>query len=146
MQALIKTADQIKGIKKACRLASRVLDEVGYLVAEGISTETLDKFIHDFIVKHNGIPATLNYKGYPKSCCISRNDVICHGIPRDDEILQNGDIVNIDVTVILDGYFGDTSRMYCVGGIGSISSTARRLVEVTEAALYQGIKVVRNGG
>lgn len=145
MKPIIKNKEQIEGIRRACHLASKTLDFLTPLVAEGVSTGELDRLAHDFIVSNGGIPAPLNYKGFPKSICISLNDVICHGIPSDDVKLKIGDILNIDVTVILNGFYGDTSRMFCVGGIGAVSDTARRLIEVTERALYEGLSAVRAG-
>ncbi len=145
MRPIIKTREQIEGIRKAARLASIVLDEVSFLVKPGVSTEEINNFIHEFIVKNGAIPAPLNYKGYPKACCISVNDVICHGIPSPDVILKKGDILNIDVTVILDGFFGDTSRMFYVGCLEDVSLEARKLVESTEMAMFEGIKAVREG-
>jgi methionyl aminopeptidase len=126
----------------AGQLAAKTLDFITPHVIEGISTEELDRLIHEFITNHNAVPATLNYKGYPKSCCISVNNVICHGIPAPDKKLRDGDILNIDVTVILDGFHGDTSRMYAVG---EPSVKAKRLMDVTYQCLMESIKVVKPG-
>ncbi|MCS6961716.1 MAG: type I methionyl aminopeptidase [Deltaproteobacteria bacterium] len=145
MKPVIKSKHQIENIRKACRLASRALDEVTFMIREGITTEELDTFLHDFIVKNRATPAPLNYKGYPRSTCISVNDVICHGIPSKDVVLKKGDILNIDVTVILDGFYGDTSRMFCVGGIENLSPVAHKLIEVTEMAMYEGIRAIKDG-
>jgi methionyl aminopeptidase len=112
-------------------------------VVHGVTTEVLDQRIHEFILAHGAVPATLGYRGYTKSSCISPNHVVCHGIPAADKILVNGDIVNIDVTVILDGWYGDTSRMYFVGN--DVSTKARRLVAVTYEAMMRGIAEVRPG-
>jgi len=129
-------------MKRAGKLAAQVLDFIETYVEPGISTGKLDKFCHDFIVKNNAIPAPLNYCGFPKSVCTSVNDVVCHGIPSFDHILRSGDIVNIDVTVILDGYHGDTSRTFLVG---EVSQQAKKLVKRTEQAMYEGIKAVKPG-
>jgi len=141
----IKTLEQIKGIRKACILASKTLDFAASLVEPMISTEFLNKELDRFIRSQGGIPAPLNYRGYPKSICTSVNDVVCHGIPSETCIFKKGDIVNIDVTVILDGYFGDSSRMFYVGSIQEINSEARKLVEASEMAMYEGISVIREG-
>jgi len=139
---IIKNKEQIAGIRKASVLAARCLDEVGKYVFEGQNTEALNKIAHEYMLAHNAIPATLNYHGYPKSICTSINDVVCHGIPCESDVLRSGDIVNVDVTVILDGYFGDTSRMYM---IGEVSEDVRLFVERTEKAMYKGIKVLKPG-
>ncbi len=139
----IYNPEQIKKIRTACSLAKDLLDMIKPFVVEGVSTGELDRICHRYIVDtQQAIPAPLNYHGFPKATCISVNDVVCHGIPSDDKILRNGDIVNIDVTVIKDGYYGDTSRMYIVGD-GSI--LAKRLCEKTQEALYQGIKAAQPG-
>lgn len=130
------------GMRRAGRLAAETLDMITPYVKPGVSTEELDQLCHDFIIKNNAIPAPLNYKGYPKSICTSINHVICHGIPSDKK-LQNGDILNIDVTVIVDGWHGDTSRMFYVGN--KVSIKAKRLVEVTYEAMMRGIAQVKPG-
>ncbi len=114
---------------------------IGQYIEPGVTTEQLDKTCHDFILAHNSAPATLGYRGYPKSCCISLNHVVCHGIPSKKK-LKNGDILNIDVTCILDGWYGDTSRMFTVGDIGLKS---KRLIEITHNALILAIKNVAPG-
>ena len=129
-------------MRRACQLAKRVLDHVEPYVDCGITTEELDKICHDFIISHNAVPAPLNYNGYPKSVCTSVNNVICHGIPSEYK-LKNGDIINIDVTVILDGWFGDTSKTY---GVGTITSQAQRLIDITKESLDLGIEAVQIGG
>ena len=129
------------GIKKACEIASRTLDMIGQYIEAGVSTAELDAACHDFILANNSVPATLGYRGYPKSCCISLNHVVCHGIPGHKK-LKNGDILNIDVTCIFDGWYGDTSRMFTVG---EISLKAKRLIEITHDALLLGIKSVAPG-
>lgn len=132
---------EFEKLKKAGKLAAQVLDHVEPFVREGISTLELDQICHDFIVKNNAIPACLGYNGYEHSTCISINHVICHGIPSMRRI-RSGDILNIDVTVILDGYYGDTSRMYTVG---KIPTMARKLIDITKRAMYIGIESARPG-
>ncbi|NCP62513.1 MAG: type I methionyl aminopeptidase [Alphaproteobacteria bacterium] len=131
-----------KGMRAAGRLASQTLDYITPFVAEGVSTEKLDQLCHDFILKHNAIPAPLNYRGFPKSICTSVNHVVCHGIPSPTKILKTGDIINIDVTVILDGWFGDTSRMF---KIGKTSNLASKLIDVTYDSLMKAIDLVKPG-
>lgn len=129
-------------MRRAGRLAAEALDLLTAHVRPGVTTEALDKLIFDFAMAHNAYPAPLDYRGYPKSICTSINHVVCHGIP-DRKPLREGDIVNIDVTLILDGWHGDSSRMYFVG---EVSRRAQRLVEVTYEALMRGIAAVRPGG
>lgn len=129
------------GMRKAGRLAAEALDMLVPHVRAGISTEALDKLIFDFAADNDAVPATLYYRGYPKSCCISINHVVCHGIPN-AKPLKRGDILNIDVTLIVDGWHGDTSRMFAVG---EISRRAERLLEVTYEALRRGIAATRPG-
>ena len=126
---------------KAGRLAADVLDYITKYVKKGVSTGYLDDLCHEYIIKNNAIPAPLNYRGFPKSTCISVNHVVCHGIPG-DKILDEGDILNIDVTVILDGWYGDTSRMYFVG---EPSKKARFLTKITYECLWLGIETVKPG-
>jgi methionyl aminopeptidase len=128
-------------MRAAGKLAAETLDMIGEHVLPGVTTERLNQLCHDFILDHKAIPAPLNYRGFPKSICTSINHVVCHGIPGDKKLL-NGDIVNIDVTVILDGWYGDSSRMY---GAGEISTKAKRLIEVTYESLMRGIAVVKPG-
>jgi methionyl aminopeptidase len=142
MAVTIKTLDEIERMRVAGRLAAQVLDMIEPHVRAGASTEELDRRCHDYIVNDlAAIPAPLGYKGYPKSVCTSVNHVVCHGIPGPRR-LKNGDIVNVDVTVIKDGYHGDTSRMYLVGEPGVL---ARRLVRVAHECLLKGLAVVRPG-
>lgn len=139
----IKTPDEIEKMRVAGRLAAEVLEMIGQYVKPGVSTGELDTICHEHIVqKQNAIPAPLNYNGFPKSICTSINHVICHGIPSDGKILKAGDIINIDVTVIKDGFHGDTSKMFCVG---EVPSHAQRLIRVTQECLYKGIKLVKPG-
>ncbi len=129
-----------EGMRKAGRLAAQTLDMIEDHVKVGVTTEELDKLCYDFITKNGAIPAPLGYKGYPKSICTSINHVVCHGIPSDKK-LMNGDIVNIDVTVIVDGWHGDTSRMYGVGN--GVSVKAKRLIDITYECLMRGIEQVK---
>jgi methionyl aminopeptidase len=139
---IIKTPEQIDGIRKSSVLAAETLDYAGQFVKEGISTEEIDNKIEEFILSHGANPATKGYNGYPKSSCISLNEVVCHGIPSEKTILKNGDILNIDITTILDGYYGDTSRMFTVG---EISPGADKLIKVTRHCLNLGIRQVKPG-
>ncbi|MEM6620038.1 MAG: type I methionyl aminopeptidase [Pseudomonadota bacterium] len=151
----IHTADEFDGMRQAGRLAAEVLDMIGPHVKPGVKLIELDTLCHDFMVDRGARPATLGYKGYPKSSCISVNHVVCHGIPgtkipswkndthrRRDDTLYDGDILNIDVTCILDGWFGDNSRMYVAG---SAKPYAERLIQVTHDALMEGIAQVKPG-
>ncbi len=140
-QIKIHRDEDFEGMRKAGRLAAETLDFITPHVQPGVTTDELDKLCHDFIVEHDAIPAPLNYRGFPKSICTSINHVVCHGIPGPRR-LREGDILNIDVTVILDGWYGDTSRMFCVG---KPSVKAARLVSVTYEAMMRGIEVVRPG-
>lgn len=135
-------AADFEGMRKAGALAAATLDMITEHVVPGVTTETLDQLCHDFITKNGAIPAPLNYKGFPKSICTSINHVVCHGIPEERK-LKEGDIINIDVTVILDGWHGDTSRMFCVGNKTPIK--AKRLIDVTYDCLMAGIEAVKPG-
>lgn len=137
----LHTKENFESMRKAGRLAAEVLDFVTPHVKPGVTTEHLNTLCHDFIIAHGAIPAPLNYKGFPKSICTSINHVICHGIPG-PKVLKEGDILNIDVTVILDGWYGDTSRMFFVGNVGI---RAKKLVDVTYECMMRGIDVVRPG-
>jgi len=138
----IHTESDFEGMRKAGQLAAQVLDMITEHVQPGVTTEHLDDLCRNMIEKNGAIPAPLNYKGFPKSICTSINHVVCHGIPGDKKLL-NGDIVNIDVTVILDGWHGDTSRMYFVGD--KMSVKAKRLCDVTYDSMMKGIEVVKPG-
>jgi methionyl aminopeptidase len=138
----IHPAEDFEGMRKAGRLAAETLDYITSYVREGITTEELDDLCHEFIVSHGATPAPLNYKGFPKSICTSVNRVVCHGIPSPKKRLEEGDSLNIDITVILDGWHGDTSRMFLVG---KPSIKAKRLAEVTYESMMRGIEVVRPG-
>src|SRR5262249_11274185 len=138
----VKTREDQDHMRTAGRLAAEVLDMIGEHVTPGITTEELDRLCHDYIVKvQQAQPANLNYRGFPKTICASVNHVVCHGIPG-DRVLKNGDIINIDVTVIKDGFHGDTSRMYFVG---KPNVQAQRLVEVCFQAMWRGIEQVKPG-
>jgi methionyl aminopeptidase len=129
------------GMRKACQLTAKCLDEIVPLVKPGVATDVIDRFVFEFGMDHGALPATLNYRGYTRSCCTSINHVVCHGIP-DNKPLRDGDIVNIDVTFVLDGWHGDSSRMYPVG---DVKRAGMRLMEVTHKSLMLGIEAVRPG-
>lgn len=137
----IHTLSDFEAMGKAGRLAAQTLDFITPYVKEGITTDQLNTLCHDFIISQGAIPAPLNYKGFPKSICTSLNHVVCHGIPGPRK-LENGDILNIDVTVIVEGWHGDTSRMFTVG---KVPVKAQRLIDVTYEAMMRGIEVVRPG-
>ena len=138
----IHGADAFDGMRAAGRLAAEVLDFITPRVVPGVTTGELDRLCHNFILDHGAIPAPLNYRGFPKSICTSVNHVVCHGIPGDKR-LQAGDIMNIDITVILQGWHGDTSRMFHLGD--RVGVKARRLIDVTYEAMMRGISVIRPG-
>ena len=143
MDIHLKSLAEIDKMRVAGRLAAEVLEMIGEHVEPGVSTGELDRICHRHIVEKQGaIPAPLNYKGFPKSICTSVNHVVCHGIPSDGKILKSGDIINIDITVIKDGYHGDTSKMFLVG---KAKEHARRLVQVTRECLFKGIEAARPG-
>ncbi|EED35399.1 methionine aminopeptidase, type I [Luminiphilus syltensis NOR5-1B] len=138
-----KTPEDLEGMRIAGRLAAEVLEMIEPKVEAGMTTADLDAICHDHIVNvQNAIPAPLNYNGFPKSICTSVNDVICHGIPSERKRLKNGDIINIDVTVIKDGWHGDTSIMV---GVGDIAPHAERLVQITQECLYRALALVKPG-
>jgi len=143
MGVSIKSADELAKMRVAGALAANVLEMIEPHVVPGVSTGELDRICHEYIVDElQAIPAPLNYRGFPKSICTSVNQVVCHGIPSDKKILKSGDIINIDITVIKDGYHGDTSKMYCVG---DVPVHARRLIDTTQECLYKGIALVKPG-
>ena len=143
MSVTIKTPEQIEKMRVAGRMVAEVLDMIGEYVQPGVTTEELDRRCHDFIVNElKAIPANVGYKGFPATSCTSVNNVICHGIPSPAKILKGGDIINIDVTVIKDGWHGDHSRMFFAG---EPSVLAKRLVEVTREAMWRGIRAVKPG-
>lgn len=132
-------ADGFAGMRRAGQLAAEALDLLATQIRPGITTESIDRLVFDFAMENRAITATLNYRGYPKSCCTSLNHVVCHGIPG-PRVLVEGDVLNVDVTLIVDGWHGDTSRMYTVG---RISRKAERLIEVTHEAMMRGIAAVK---
>lgn len=140
---LIKTPEQIEGIRRSGVVNTGVLDLVAQEIKEGMSTAAIDKLVYDYTMDHGAIPAPLNYEGFPKSVCTSINEVVCHGIPSEHEILRDGDIINVDVSTILDGYYSDASRMFM---IGSVSPEKRRLVEVTKECLEIGREAAKPFG
>lgn len=143
MSIPLRNAEEIAKIKAACRLAQDVLVMIEPYVQVGVTTGELDKICHEYMVKEQKTtPAPLNYHGFPKATCISVNEVVCHGIPSEGKKLKKGDIVNIDITVIKDGYYGDNSKMYYVG---EPTIMGKRLCEVTQQALYEGIRAVKPG-
>ena len=140
---LIKTPEQIEKIKESCKINVAVLDYVAEHIKAGVSTEEIDRWVHEETVRHGGIPAPLNYEGFPKSVCTSINEVVCHGIPSEDEILKDGDIVNVDVSTIYNGYFSDSSRMFC---IGNVSPEHKKLVDVVKECVELGLEQVKPWG
>ena len=140
---LIKTPEQIEGIRRSGVINTGVLDLVAQEIKEGMTTAAIDKLVYDYTMDHGAIPAPLNYEGFPKSVCTSINEVVCHGIPSEHEILRDGDIINVDVSTILDGYYSDASRMFM---IGNVSPEKRRLVEVTKECLEIGREAAKPFG
>ena len=137
---LIKTPEQIAGIRKAGVLNTAVLDEVARQIHGGMSTLEIDEIVYKFTTEHGGIPAPLNYEGFPKSVCTSINEVVCHGIPKAEDILEEGDIINVDCTTILDGYFADASRMFI---IGKTTPEKEQLVHVAKECLEIGMQAAK---
>jgi methionyl aminopeptidase len=140
-EIIVHNPEGFEGMRKAGRLAAQTLDFIAPYVKVGVTTEELDQLCHQFILDNGAIPAPLGYRGYPKSICTSINHVVCHGIPGDRKLLD-GDIMNLDVTVIVDGWHGDTSRMFSVGKIGV---RAAKLIDATYEAMMRGIEIVRPG-
>lgn len=140
---ILKTPYQIEMIKKSAALNTAVLDEVAKRIHIGMSTAEIDQIVYDYTTKHGGIPAPLNYQGFPKSVCTSLNNEICHGIPDENIILQEGDIINVDVSTILDGFYSDASRMFTMG---KISERAQRIVKVTEECVQLGLAAAKPWG
>ena len=137
---LIKTPEQIEGIRKSGIVNTGVLDLVASEIHAGMSTADIDKLVYDYTIAHNAIPACLGYEGFPKSCCVSINEVVCHGIPNECEILEEGDIVNVDCTTILDGYYADASRMFI---IGQTTPEKEKLVRVAKECLEIGMQTAK---
>lgn len=140
---IIKTPEQIEKIKESCKINIAVLDYVGERIKAGMSTEEINKMVHEKTLQLGGIPAPLNYNGFPKSVCTSINSQVCHGIPSDKDILADGDIINVDVSTIYNGYFSDSSRMYL---IGEVSEEKKKLVQVTKECLEVGLQQVKPWG
>lgn len=140
---MIKTKEQIAGIRESAKINVAVLDYVAAHIKEGMSTEEIDRMVYEKTTRMGGFPATLNYQGYPKSSCTSVNDQVCHGIPSEDEILKAGDILNVDISTRLNGYYSDSSRMFC---IGEVSPEKKKLVEVARECIDVGLKEVRPWG
>ena len=140
VRRLLKTPEDIEGIKRSAAINIGVLDMVGERIHAGVSTAEVDKWIYDYTIEHGGTPADLNYEGFPNSVCTSINDVVCHGIPSEGDILKDGDIVNVDCSTILDGYYSDSSRMFC---IGEVSPERQKLVDVTRESVQRGLAQVK---
>lgn len=140
---MIKTDEDIHWIREAGKINTGALDEVARQIHAGMSTEEINTIVHNYTVEHGGIPAPLNYEGFPKSVCTSVNDEICHGIPSEKVILKDGDIVNVDCTTILNGHYADASRTFC---IGEVSPAAKKLVDTTKLALENAIKAIKPWG
>lgn len=137
---ILKSADDIAGIKESSKINIAVLDAVGKMIKEGVSTQDIDDLVHDMTIEMGGIPAPLNYDGFPKSVCTSIDEVVCHGIPDKNRILKDGEIINVDVSTIYNGYFSDSSRMYM---IGNVSPEKKKLVEVTKECVEIGLEKVQ---
>ena len=141
--SIIETPEQIEGIRESCKINIAVLDYVAENIREGMTTQEIDDLVAQKTKELGGIPAPLNYEGYPKSVCTSINEVVCHGIPSDKAVLKDGDIINVDVSTIYNGYFSDSSRMFC---IGNVSDEKRRLVEVVKECVELGLEKVKPWG
>lgn len=139
---IIKNQAQIDGIRASSKLAAQTLNYVAGFIKPGVNTEELNKIAHQFIIDHHAIPAPLNYSGFPKSICTSINNVVCHGIPSTKDVLKEGDIINIDITTILDGFYGDTSATYPVG---KISVEAQKLIDKTRESMMLAIHSLKPG-
>lgn len=142
-RALLKTPEDIEGIKRSAEVNVGVLDFVAERIGAGVSTEQIDRWVYDYTVEHDAIPAPLDFEGYPKSVCTSVDEVVCHGIPSEDEVLKDGDIVNVDASTIKGGYFSDSSRMFC---IGDVSPEKADLVRVTKEAVQVGLDALKPWG
>lgn len=140
---LIKTEAQIAEIRKSAEINVKILDYVAEHIKEGISTAEIDKWVYDITTKEGAIPAPLGYEGFPKSVCTSINNQVCHGIPSEDIILEEGDIINVDVSTILSGYYSDSSRMFCIGDVGEEKA---RLVRVAKECVEKGLEQVKAWG
>ena len=140
---IIKTPAQIAGIKESCKINVAVLDAIEARICEGMPTSEIDRLVYDMTREMGGIPAPLNYRGYPYSVCTSVNEQVCHGFPSENVILKSGDIINVDVSTIYNGYFSDSSRMFC---IGEVSPEKKRLVQVTKECVEKGLAEVKPWG
>lgn len=137
---MIKTPEQIAGIRKACAINTAVLDEVAKYIKAGMTTEEINTIVYDFTIAHDAVPAPLGFCGFPKSVCTSVNDQVCHGIPSEKDVLRSGDIVNVDVSTIYKGYYADASRMFM---IGKVKKPAADLVAITKQCLLKGIEAAQ---
>lgn len=142
-RTLLKSTADIEGIKYSAEVNVGSLDYVAAHIGVGTTTEEINQWVHDYCIQHDAIPADLNYEGFPKSVCTSINDVVCHGIPSSDDVLKSGDIVNVDMSTIRNGYFSDSSRMFC---IGEVDPEWKRLVDVTYESVQAGLAVVKPWG
>ena len=142
-RSLLKTPEQIAKIKESAKINMAVLDYIEANIHAGMNTSEIDKIVYDTTTEMGGIPAPLNYEGFPYSVCTSINDQVCHGFPKEDVVLKEGDIINVDCSTILDGYFSDSSRMYC---IGEVSPEAKRLVDVVKECVEKGLQEVKPWG
>ena len=140
---IIKTPEQIAGIKESAKVNIEILDYVSEHIKEGVTTQEIDNWVADITAKAGAVAAPLNYDGFPKSVCTSINEQVCHGIPSEDIVLKDGDIINVDVSTILDGYYSDSSRMFC---IGNVSEEKKKLVEVTRQCVEKGLEQVKPWG
>ena len=136
----LKGPHDIEGIKRSAEINIGILDYVAEHIGPGVTTEQIDQWVYNYTIEHGGTPADLGYEGYPKSVCTSINEVVCHGIPSKDDVLKEGDIVNVDCSTILDGYYSDSSRMFC---IGEVSEERKKLVQVTREAMMKGLEQVK---
>lgn len=140
---IIKTPEQIAGIKESAKVNIEILDYVAEHIKEGITTQEIDHWVADITARAGAVAAPLNYDGFPKSVCTSINEQVCHGIPSEDIVLKDGDIINVDVSTILNGYYSDSSRMFC---IGNVSEEKKKLVEVTRQCVEKGLEQVKPWG
>ncbi len=140
---IIKTPEQIEMIKESCKINIAVLDYIAENIKAGMTTEEIDRMVYEKTTEMGGIPAPLDYEGYPKSVCVSVNDIVCHGIPSEEEVIQDGDIVNVDCSTIYKGYFSDSSRMFC---IGNVDPEMKKLVDVTKECVEKGLEQVKPWG
>lgn len=142
-RTLIKNEPQIRGIRESGKINTAILDYISQNIRAGITTEQIDKWVYEETLRHGAVPATLGYEGFPKSVCTSINEVVCHGIPSSKVILKDGDIVNVDVSTVFNGFYSDSSRMFC---IGEVSPEKKRLVEITHKSISVGLEQVKPWG